>query len=186
MIHHRLIQLFFPLPKTQESYFMYLFGVTEPGCYGTVDVATGSATLFVPRLPTEYAVWMGPLLSLDNFKTKYEVDAVHYADEVSFVSLLNYHPQQPTNSSNIWKAVVSELFLREFHTVPAKIAETRPFVLCNHNKPPPTNHRTTTNTVGWVVNQLHFLLRRTFFCFEFSLLLWCFWIAKIRNDEKER
>lgn len=66
----------------QESYFMYLFGVTEPGCYGTVDVASGSTTLFVPRLPSEYAVWMGPLLSLDDFKQKYEVDAVYYADEI--------------------------------------------------------------------------------------------------------
>lgn len=63
---------------------MYLFGVTEPGCYGTVDVTSGSTTLFVPRLPSEYAVWMGPLLSLDDFKQKYEVDAVYYADEVSF------------------------------------------------------------------------------------------------------
>ncbi|XP_039436388.1 xaa-Pro dipeptidase [Culex pipiens pallens] len=66
----------------QESYFTYLFGVTEPGCYGTVDVTSGRATLYVPRLPAEYAVWMGPLLTPDDFKTKYEVDAVHYADEI--------------------------------------------------------------------------------------------------------
>lgn len=67
----------------QESYFTYLFGVTEPGCYGTVDVATGSATLYVPRLPSEYAVWMGALLTPEDFKQKYEVDTVHYVDEIA-------------------------------------------------------------------------------------------------------
>ena len=67
----------------QESYFTYLFGVTEPGCYGTVEIKTGRATLYVPRLPEEYAVWMGPLLGLEDFKKKYEVDTVHYVDEVS-------------------------------------------------------------------------------------------------------
>uniref|UniRef100_A0A182TIS7 RAP domain-containing protein n=1 Tax=Anopheles melas TaxID=34690 RepID=A0A182TIS7_9DIPT len=65
----------------QESYFTYLFGVTEPGCYGTVEIKTGRATLYVPRLPEEYAVWMGPLLGLEDFKKKYEVDTVHYVDE---------------------------------------------------------------------------------------------------------
>ncbi|XP_055591666.1 xaa-Pro dipeptidase [Uranotaenia lowii] len=66
----------------QESYFMYLFGVTEPGCFGTVDVTTGSTTLYVPRLPSEYAVWMGPLLKCVDYKQKYEVDAVYYVDEI--------------------------------------------------------------------------------------------------------
>ncbi|XP_058463293.1 xaa-Pro dipeptidase [Malaya genurostris] len=66
----------------QESYFTYLFGVTEPGCYGTVDVASSSATLYVPRLPAEYAVWMGPLLSPEDFLKKYEVNAVYYVDEI--------------------------------------------------------------------------------------------------------
>uniref|UniRef100_A0A2M4AE57 Xaa-Pro dipeptidase n=1 Tax=Anopheles triannulatus TaxID=58253 RepID=A0A2M4AE57_9DIPT len=66
----------------QESYFMYMFGVTEPGCYGTVEVNTGRTVLFVPRLPEEYSVWMGPLLGLDDFKRKYEVDAVYYVDEI--------------------------------------------------------------------------------------------------------
>ncbi|XP_055538050.1 xaa-Pro dipeptidase isoform X1 [Wyeomyia smithii] len=74
----------------QESYFTYLFGVTEPGCYGTVDVASGATTLYMPRLPAEYAVWMGPLLTPDDFRKKYEVDAVHYADEIeSKIAALN-------------------------------------------------------------------------------------------------
>ena len=48
----------------QESYFHYLFGVVEGGCFGAVDVASGRSTLFVPKLPEEYAVWMGEVPSL--------------------------------------------------------------------------------------------------------------------------
>ena len=48
----------------QESYFHYLFGVAEGGCFGSVDVASGRSTLFVPQLPEEYAVWMGEVPSL--------------------------------------------------------------------------------------------------------------------------
>ena len=43
----------------QESYFHWLFGVTEGDCYGAIDVATGRTTLYIPRLPAEYAIWMG-------------------------------------------------------------------------------------------------------------------------------
>jgi hypothetical protein len=35
----------------QESYFAYLFGVTEPDCHGVLDLTTGQATLLIPRLP---------------------------------------------------------------------------------------------------------------------------------------
>ena len=43
----------------QESFFHWAFGVTEPDCYGVIDVDTGTATLFVPRLPPSHATWMG-------------------------------------------------------------------------------------------------------------------------------
>ena len=43
----------------QESFFHYLFGITEPDCYGAVDVDTARCTIFMPRLPDVYAVWMG-------------------------------------------------------------------------------------------------------------------------------
>ena len=66
----------------QESNFHYLFGVAEPDCYGTIATDTGFATLFIPRLPDEYAVWMGAIASLDDFQRKYEVDAVRYVDEL--------------------------------------------------------------------------------------------------------
>ena len=31
----------------------------EPDCYGALEVDTGKAMLFSPKLPAEYAVWMG-------------------------------------------------------------------------------------------------------------------------------
>ena len=45
----------------QESNFAYLSGVKEPDCYLTICVETGKSILFIPRLPAEYAVWMGKL-----------------------------------------------------------------------------------------------------------------------------
>ena len=65
---------------------MYMFGVKEPGCYGLVDLDTGNTTLFVPRLPEEYAVWMGRLLTLEDFKGNYEVECVNYVDEVIIIA----------------------------------------------------------------------------------------------------
>ncbi|KAG5900256.1 hypothetical protein JTB14_018235 [Gonioctena quinquepunctata] len=69
----------------QESYFTWCFGVTEAGCYGAIDVSTGESYLFFPRFPAEYAIWMGPLFTLDEFKNKYAVNHVHFIDETSDV-----------------------------------------------------------------------------------------------------
>ena len=66
----------------QESFFAHLFGVRQPGFYGTLDVATGTATLFAPRLPAEYAIWVGPPASLEELTQSYGVDAVRYTDEL--------------------------------------------------------------------------------------------------------
>uniref|UniRef100_A0A2I3GL14 Xaa-Pro dipeptidase n=1 Tax=Nomascus leucogenys TaxID=61853 RepID=A0A2I3GL14_NOMLE len=69
----------------QESFFHWAFGVTEPGCYGVIDVDTGKSTLFVPRLPASYATWMGRIHSKEHFKEKYAVDDVQYTDEIASV-----------------------------------------------------------------------------------------------------
>eukprot|EP00164_Ancoracysta_twista_P002853 GFYU01003797.1.p1 GENE.GFYU01003797.1~~GFYU01003797.1.p1 ORF type:complete len:506 (+),score=180.96 GFYU01003797.1:110-1519(+) len=66
----------------QESNFQYLFGVREPGCQGIIEIDTGKSTLFIPRLPEEYAIWMGRILTCDDFKQKYLVDEVRYVDEI--------------------------------------------------------------------------------------------------------
>mmetsp|Transcript_1684 Transcript_1684/g.5908 ORF Transcript_1684/g.5908 Transcript_1684/m.5908 type:complete len:536 (+) Transcript_1684:92-1699(+) len=66
----------------QESYFAYLFGVVEPGFYGTVDLETGASTLFIPRLPDEYGVFMGKIEDPEYYKRKYRVDAAYYVEEL--------------------------------------------------------------------------------------------------------
>lgn len=76
----------------QESYFAYLFGVREPGFYGAVDISTGKSYLFAPRLPADYAVWLGEIKPLSYFKETYMVDMVFYVDEITQV-LKDHHQE---------------------------------------------------------------------------------------------
>lgn len=69
----------------QESFFAWAFGVKEPDFYGSISVATGKSTLFVPRLPDSYAVVMGPILTHEQWKVMYEVDDVKYVDDLAAV-----------------------------------------------------------------------------------------------------
>eukprot|EP00096_Caligus_rogercresseyi_P012986 TRINITY_DN565_c0_g1_i1.p1 TRINITY_DN565_c0_g1~~TRINITY_DN565_c0_g1_i1.p1 ORF type:complete len:506 (-),score=114.63 TRINITY_DN565_c0_g1_i1:100-1617(-) len=66
----------------QEAYFHWAFGVLEPDCYGAIDVDSGKSVLFVPKLPDEYRIWMGPIPSLDEWKKRYLVDDVAYVTEM--------------------------------------------------------------------------------------------------------
>jgi Xaa-Pro dipeptidase len=59
--------------------------VTEPECFGAVDVDTGTSILFVPKLPIEYEIWMGTIQPVSFFKQKYEVDEVHYTTDIKQV-----------------------------------------------------------------------------------------------------
>ncbi|KAJ0698651.1 putative xaa-Pro dipeptidase [Helianthus annuus] len=68
-----------------ESYFAYLFGVREPGFYGAIDVDSGKSILFAPRLPAEYAVWMGEIKPLSYFEETYMVSKAYYTDEITQV-----------------------------------------------------------------------------------------------------
>ncbi|RDD46926.1 Xaa-Pro dipeptidase [Trichoplax sp. H2] len=69
----------------QESYFHWTFGVCEPDYYGAIDVDNNTSILFCPKLPAEYAVWMGEILSTEQIKNKYDVDEVHYTEEIKQV-----------------------------------------------------------------------------------------------------
>jgi len=71
----------------QESYFSYLFGVREPDCYAGIEIGgeTGQSVLFIPRLPVDYAVWMGKIRPCGHFKERYGVDHVYYVDEMAKV-----------------------------------------------------------------------------------------------------
>ncbi|OVA11773.1 Peptidase M24 [Macleaya cordata] len=73
----------------QESYFAYLFGVKEPGFYGAIDISNGKSILFAPRLPADYAVWLGEIKQLSYFKEMYMVNMVCYTDEI--VEVLRTH-----------------------------------------------------------------------------------------------
>lgn len=68
----------------QESFFAWLFGVREAGFYGTLDCVTGEACLYAPRLPDEYAVWMGRIPALDELRDKYGVERAAYVDELAY------------------------------------------------------------------------------------------------------
>lgn len=57
----------------QESYFHYLFGVTEDSFYGAIDLRSGDAYLFMPRLPDSFAVWFGEMPTPASVKAKYAV-----------------------------------------------------------------------------------------------------------------
>lgn len=65
----------------QESTFHYLFGVQEPDFLGAICVESGAATLFMPRLPAEYAVWMGEIKPPEKFRELYNVEEVVFVDE---------------------------------------------------------------------------------------------------------
>ncbi|CAH8634378.1 unnamed protein product [Schistosoma mattheei] len=72
----------------QESFFHWTFGVLEPDCYRTIEVATGRSTLFIPKIPEEATIYDGELASLEQCSKKYNVDETHYTDEIaSYLSL---------------------------------------------------------------------------------------------------
>ena len=57
----------------QESYFHYLFGVSEDSYYGAIHARSGDAYLFMPRLPESFSVWFGDLPTPSSVKAKYGV-----------------------------------------------------------------------------------------------------------------
>ncbi|KAF9884667.1 hypothetical protein FE257_001360 [Aspergillus nanangensis] len=67
-------------PRTfrQRRYFYYLSGVDEPDCYLTYDIHTDLLTLYVPDFDLRHAIWMGPTLTLDEARHRYDVDRVRY------------------------------------------------------------------------------------------------------------
>lgn len=76
------------LPFRQNSWFNYLFGVKETNVYAVIAILGShhlpafKTTLFVPRLPPEYEIWCGRIISAEEFREMYEVDEVKYTDEL--------------------------------------------------------------------------------------------------------
>jgi len=71
-----------PLCLFQEPYFHWTFGVSEPDCYGLIQVSSGEAHLFFPRVEEAHTVWLGKPLSLDEYKCRYKVNYASYVDTV--------------------------------------------------------------------------------------------------------
>jgi len=67
----------------QDSWFNYLFGVKEPGVFGALELSTGRATLFIPRLPQEYRIWCGEIHPPSVFASSYAVDEVVYTEAMT-------------------------------------------------------------------------------------------------------
>jgi Xaa-Pro aminopeptidase len=72
-VHHRY---------RQDSDFLWLTGVQEPGYALVIDPRGGEETLFVPKLTQEHAVWMGHIPSLREARTAFGISDVRYADEL--------------------------------------------------------------------------------------------------------
>ncbi|CAA9994882.1 unnamed protein product [Nesidiocoris tenuis] len=66
----------------QDNFFLWTFGVQEPGYWGLVDVRNGKSYILIPRLPDAYRVWMGELPDPAEVAEKYLVDYVLYDDEL--------------------------------------------------------------------------------------------------------
>lgn len=69
----------------QESNFSYLFGVKEPDCMAIIEVDTGKTTLLVPKLPEEYAVWMGPIRTNASLQDEYKTESVEFVSDIKDV-----------------------------------------------------------------------------------------------------
>lgn len=65
----------------QESTFWYLFGVQQADCYASIEVETGKAVLFIPKLDEAYKMWM-TIFSPEELKEKHHLDEAYYADEL--------------------------------------------------------------------------------------------------------
>ncbi|KAL3469662.1 putative Xaa-Pro aminopeptidase [Aspergillus californicus] len=69
-----------PRPFRQRRYFYYITGTDEADCYVTYDIRNDLLTLYVPNFDLQHAIWMGPTLTVDEARQRYDVDRVRYYD----------------------------------------------------------------------------------------------------------
>ncbi|MBI3298638.1 MAG: aminopeptidase P family protein [Elusimicrobia bacterium] len=67
----------------QNSDFLWLTGVEEPGCALLLDPRKNSTTLFMPRIDDHHRVWEGHVPSPAEAKKLYGVQRVGFVDELS-------------------------------------------------------------------------------------------------------
>ena len=66
----------------QNSDFLYLTGVEEPGAQLLIDPRRGRTTLFMPRIDNEHRVWLGHVPDPAEARRLYGVSRVAYCDEL--------------------------------------------------------------------------------------------------------
>ena len=68
----------------QEMNFFWVTGVEhEADCYAMIDTRSGEYTLFVPQRGEAYAVWVGKLMTLDDYQVMYQADRTISAAELA-------------------------------------------------------------------------------------------------------
>lgn len=76
----------------QEPFFMWTFGIPQPSLHGFIHVKTKKSYLFIPRIPSEYHVWIGEPPNISDYKIAYNLDFVYYTDEMSQIIRTFDHP----------------------------------------------------------------------------------------------
>jgi Xaa-Pro dipeptidase len=69
----------------QESCFLWLTGLNEPDAAVYIDLSTGAATIFVPKLPDEFETWMGPIPTLAELSAQYGAEFAYVEGLSEFV-----------------------------------------------------------------------------------------------------
>ncbi|KAI9370070.1 peptidase M24, structural domain-containing protein [Aspergillus egyptiacus] len=114
-----------PRPFRQRRYFFYITGVDEADCYVTYDIRNDFLTLYVPDFDLQHAIWMGPTLTVDEARQRYDVDRVRYyaalqGDLATWVDRYNkdcpIYILHPTQKPNI---PAPELLLDDASLIPA-------------------------------------------------------------------
>ena len=72
-------------PFRQESNFLYLSGIQEPGFSMILHLGSGEYHVFAPRRDAQFAVWHGFITSREDYKAQYKPDRLHYGDELNTV-----------------------------------------------------------------------------------------------------
>ncbi|PLN83392.1 peptidase M24, structural domain-containing protein [Aspergillus taichungensis] len=67
-----------PQPFRQRRYFYYLCGADEPDCHLTYDIQNDLLTLYVPDFDLHRAIWMGPTLTVEDARDRFDVDCACY------------------------------------------------------------------------------------------------------------
>jgi Xaa-Pro dipeptidase len=72
----------------QESFFYYLFGVNETGCYALINIATEEAILFPNEPNPLHQIWT-KIYTKEWMETRYGMKAMYSKDLNKYIESLN-------------------------------------------------------------------------------------------------